>query len=469
KPQEQCFSGSVFSKQYWTEVVATACYTQNKSTIVKRHLKTPYEIFHGRIPNIDFLYVFGCQVYIHNHKDYLGKFDEKADDDYLLGYSLVSKTFRFFNTRRQPTEETYHITFNESTYASKFTKPLVDNFNIVESDRYPLDEYLHPYEPSQRYQTNSNNVSFIEPHERPDLVVLKTEFDHSNHNNDDPIIDNLTNTKDVQNPEPTSSLIEDASVLNTISIQTTTIPSSSIPSMASLVPQDRWSQDKHIELVNSIAKYCYSARDDVLTRNIPDSTCYNVRSRYPLDEYLHPYEPSQRYQTNSNDVSFIEPYERPDPVVLKTEVPSDQNDQTDHNNQNDHPAQTDEIFNDNQSDHSNHNNDDPIIDNLTNTKDVQNPEPTSSLDEDSLILNIIAITIVPSSSIPSMGSLVPQDRWSQDKHIELVNNIGNLGAGILTRAMAKELSAASAHECLFVDFLSEKESKKVSEALKHPG
>nr|GEX07053.1 putative ribonuclease H-like domain-containing protein [Tanacetum cinerariifolium] len=37
--------GSVFSKQYWTEVVATACDTQNKSTIVKRHLKTPYEIF----------------------------------------------------------------------------------------------------------------------------------------------------------------------------------------------------------------------------------------------------------------------------------------------------------------------------------------------------------------------------------------------------------------------------------------
>ncbi|GKB91335.1 retrovirus-related pol polyprotein from transposon TNT 1-94 [Tanacetum coccineum] len=35
----------VFSKQYWTEAVATACYTQNRSTIVKRHLKTPYEIF----------------------------------------------------------------------------------------------------------------------------------------------------------------------------------------------------------------------------------------------------------------------------------------------------------------------------------------------------------------------------------------------------------------------------------------
>ncbi|GJU09885.1 retrovirus-related pol polyprotein from transposon TNT 1-94 [Tanacetum coccineum] len=38
-----------------------------------------------------------------------------------------------------------------------------------------------------------------------------------------------------------------------------------------------------------------------------------------------------------------------------------------------------------------------------------------------------------------------------------------------TRAMAKELSAASTHKCLFVDFLSKEEPKKVSEALKHPG
>ncbi|GJS13446.1 retrovirus-related pol polyprotein from transposon TNT 1-94 [Tanacetum coccineum] len=46
--------------------------------------------------------------------------------------------------------------------------------------------------------------------------------------------------------------------------------------------------------------------------------------------------------------------------------------------------------------------------------------------------------------------------------------IVNPRAGMLTRAMAKELSAASAHECLFVDFLSEEDPKKVSKALRHP-
>ncbi|GKB08367.1 retrovirus-related pol polyprotein from transposon TNT 1-94 [Tanacetum coccineum] len=87
-------------------------------------------------------------VYIHNHKDHLGNFDEKADDGYLLGYSLVSKAFRLFNTRRQQTKETYHIRFDESPDAIKFLKPSVDNINIAETERYPPDEYLHPYEPS---------------------------------------------------------------------------------------------------------------------------------------------------------------------------------------------------------------------------------------------------------------------------------------------------------------------------------
>ncbi|GJS52105.1 retrovirus-related pol polyprotein from transposon TNT 1-94 [Tanacetum coccineum] len=212
-------SGSVFLKQYWNEVVATACYTQNRYTIVKRHLKTPYEIFHGKIPNINFLHVFGCLIYIHKHKDYLGKFNEKVNDGYFLGYSLVSKAFRVFNTRKQQTKETYHITFNESTNAIKFLILSVDNINIVESERCPPDEYIHHYEPYQKYQVNINEVSFIDSYERSDPI----------------------------DSEPTSSSVEDTAAQNTIPIPN--IPSSSIPSTISPVAQDRWSQDKHIELV----------------------------------------------------------------------------------------------------------------------------------------------------------------------------------------------------------------------------
>ncbi|GKC79854.1 retrovirus-related pol polyprotein from transposon TNT 1-94, partial [Tanacetum coccineum] len=173
-----------------------------------------------------------------------------------------------------------------------------------------------------------------------------------------------------------------------------------------------------------------------------------------------------RYQVNSIVVSLIEPYERPEPAVIDTDGSYNQNDQAD---QNDHSTQDNEILNDDQSKHSNHNNDKHIIENIIITKDVQNPKPLSSPAKDALVLNTIIILINPSLSILSMASPAPQDKWSQDKHIKLVKIIGNPGARMLTRAMAKELSAASAHEYLFVDFLSEEEPKKVSEALKHSG
>ncbi|GKB59852.1 retrovirus-related pol polyprotein from transposon TNT 1-94 [Tanacetum coccineum] len=115
--------GSVLSKHFWTDAVRIACYTQNRSIIVKRHDKTSYEIFRERITNISYFHVFGCPVFIHNHKDHLGKFNAKADDGYFLGYSFVSKVFRVYNTRRQQIEETYHVTFDEKNHVPEVIAP----------------------------------------------------------------------------------------------------------------------------------------------------------------------------------------------------------------------------------------------------------------------------------------------------------------------------------------------------------
>ena len=62
----------------------------------------------------------------------------------------------------------------------------------------------------------------------------------------------------------------------------------------------------------------------------------------------------------------------------------------------------------------------------------------------------------------------PQDNWTKSNNIELVNIIGEPGEGMLTRSMAAKLKAASANECLFVDFISVIEPKNVKEAMTHP-
>ncbi|GKA93684.1 hypothetical protein Tco_0815670, partial [Tanacetum coccineum] len=59
--------------------------------------------------------------------------------------------------------------------------------------------------------------------------------------------------------------------------------------------------------------------------------------------------------------------------------------------------------------------------------------------------------------------------WSREKHIELVNIIGEPLAGITTRSRIRDSEAASAHECLYVNFLSEIEPKKLIKALEEEG
>nr|GFC42863.1 ribonuclease H-like domain-containing protein [Tanacetum cinerariifolium] len=65
--------------------------------VTKPHNKTPYELLLGRTSSIRFMRPFGCPVTILNTLDALGKFDGKADEGFLVGYSINRKAFRVFN------------------------------------------------------------------------------------------------------------------------------------------------------------------------------------------------------------------------------------------------------------------------------------------------------------------------------------------------------------------------------------
>ncbi|GKE07456.1 ribonuclease H-like domain-containing protein [Tanacetum coccineum] len=82
---------------FWAEAVNTACYVQNRVLVFKPHNKTPYELFQGRKPAINFMRPFRCPVIILNTKDHLGKFDGKADEGFFVGHSTNSKAFRLFD------------------------------------------------------------------------------------------------------------------------------------------------------------------------------------------------------------------------------------------------------------------------------------------------------------------------------------------------------------------------------------
>nr|GEX67576.1 retrovirus-related Pol polyprotein from transposon TNT 1-94 [Tanacetum cinerariifolium] len=78
----------IFSKALmflWAEVVATACYTQNRSLIHTRHHKTPYELVHNKKPDLTFFRVFGALCYTINDSKDLGKLQPTANTGIFVG------------------------------------------------------------------------------------------------------------------------------------------------------------------------------------------------------------------------------------------------------------------------------------------------------------------------------------------------------------------------------------------------
>ncbi|GJW37197.1 hypothetical protein Tco_0060117 [Tanacetum coccineum] len=190
--------------------VNTACYVQNRVLVTKPHNKTPYELLHGRPPSISFMRPFGCLVTILNTLDPLGKFDGKADEGFLVGYSINSKDFRVFNTRTRKVEENLHITFLEN-------KP-----NVVGSGPdwlFDIDLLTNSmnYEPiTVGNQTNVNagikdNVDAVLTIS-PSVSAVGPSFINANDLPTDPLIPDLEDTTDLLNTGIFSGAYDDEDV-----------------------------------------------------------------------------------------------------------------------------------------------------------------------------------------------------------------------------------------------------------------
>nr|GEY66404.1 hypothetical protein [Tanacetum cinerariifolium] len=99
----------------WAEAVATACFTQNRSIVRLRHGKTPYELIHGKQPDLSFFLCVWCLCYPTNDSENIGKLQPKADIGIFIGYAPTKKAFRIYNRRTRRIVETIHVDFDELT------------------------------------------------------------------------------------------------------------------------------------------------------------------------------------------------------------------------------------------------------------------------------------------------------------------------------------------------------------------
>ncbi|GJR27044.1 retrovirus-related pol polyprotein from transposon TNT 1-94 [Tanacetum coccineum] len=97
----------------WAEVIATACYTQNRSIIYRRFDKTPYELINGIKPDISFLHVFGTLCYPKNDREDIGTLGAKGDIGFFIGYFANSCAYRVYSRTTRKIMETMNVTFDE--------------------------------------------------------------------------------------------------------------------------------------------------------------------------------------------------------------------------------------------------------------------------------------------------------------------------------------------------------------------
>nr|GEU58770.1 hypothetical protein [Tanacetum cinerariifolium] len=64
---------------FWAEAITTACYTQNRSTIILTHKKKTYHIINDRKPLIKNLHIFCCTCYLTRNGENLDKMKGKGD------------------------------------------------------------------------------------------------------------------------------------------------------------------------------------------------------------------------------------------------------------------------------------------------------------------------------------------------------------------------------------------------------
>ncbi|GJV87946.1 retrovirus-related pol polyprotein from transposon TNT 1-94 [Tanacetum coccineum] len=165
---------------FWVEVIATACYTQNRSIIIPTHEKIAYHIINDKKPSIRRLHIFSGTCYLTRDGENLDKMKEKGDPCILVGYSTQSKGYRasFSNDKRRqimttlalaPTTKCFPFSrYNSSvktgvgssirhtptTKIQSSTKPSTpttnvnvkeNNDNQAEDTQFQQDEFINPF------------------------------------------------------------------------------------------------------------------------------------------------------------------------------------------------------------------------------------------------------------------------------------------------------------------------------------
>jgi hypothetical protein len=107
----------------WMDALKTAVHILNR-VLSKSVPRTPYEIWTGRKPTLNYLHVWGCPAEAKLFNPSIGKLDPKTVSCHFIGYPDKSKGFRFYYPDRYiKIVETRHVVFLEDEVIKRSTIP----------------------------------------------------------------------------------------------------------------------------------------------------------------------------------------------------------------------------------------------------------------------------------------------------------------------------------------------------------
>nr|GEZ82665.1 hypothetical protein [Tanacetum cinerariifolium] len=166
----------------WSEAVATACYTLNRSLIHTLYGKTYYELLKGRKPGLKYFRVFGSLYYPTNDYDDVGKLKAKADIGIFIGYAPTKKAYRFYNSRTRKIQETVHVTFDELTGAmtseQSSSELELNDLQLGRSRSELVKDSIHPSAVPTKKQVNDLFQWYDEDEDIPPAVPVPQEKIH---------------------------------------------------------------------------------------------------------------------------------------------------------------------------------------------------------------------------------------------------------------------------------------------------
>ena len=144
---------------FWAEAVNTACYTQNISVVNQAQGLTPYQLYKGKKPTLNFLHVFGCKCFVlRNQGENLGKFESKADEGIFVGYA-VGKAYRVYNLRLNIVMESVHVMFDDKKITGLEDEGFHDNLQFENEVPYVIQDDSDDENNSRSTAVDGHNLS----------------------------------------------------------------------------------------------------------------------------------------------------------------------------------------------------------------------------------------------------------------------------------------------------------------------